>query len=154
MTRSTLSVTPRTETGNGPNRRLRAAGTVPAVVYTKGKPPVAVSADPKSIVAHLNDLLNTRMGESLSASDFGIVDFADVVHNFPEATQVLQQSIRATILKYEPRLRNVSVHPVASPDTLMIAFEISARLASGAQRGVFRVRTELTPSGKMQVSGR
>ena len=108
----------------------------------------------ESIIAHLNDLLNTRMGESLSASDFGIVDFADVVHNFPEATQVLQQSIRATILKYEPRLRNVSVHPVASPDTLMIAFEISARLASGAQRGVFRVRTELTPSGKMQVSGR
>ncbi len=108
----------------------------------------------ESIVAHLNDLLNTRAGESLSAPDFGIVDFADVVHNFPEATQVLQQSIRATILKYEPRLRNVSVHPVPSPDTLMIAFEISARLASGQQRGVFRVRTELTPSGKMQVSGR
>lgn len=53
MTRSTLSVTPRTETGNGPNRRLRAAGTVPAVVYTKGKPPVAVSCDPKAVVAHL-----------------------------------------------------------------------------------------------------
>jgi type VI secretion system protein len=108
----------------------------------------------ESIVAHLQDLLNTRAGESLSASDFGIVDFADVVHNFPEATQVLQQSIRATILKYEPRLRNVSVHPVQSGDVLMVAFEISARLASGAQRGVFRVRTELTPSGKMQVSGR
>jgi len=108
----------------------------------------------ESIIAHLHELLNTRSGESLSASDFGIVDFADVVHNFPEATQVLQQSIRATILKYEPRLRNVSVHPVASGDTLMVAFEISARLASGAQRGVFRVRTELTASGKMQVSGR
>lgn len=108
----------------------------------------------ESIVAHLQDLLNTRSGESLSASDYGIVDFADVVHNFPEATQVLQQSIRATILKYEPRLRNVSVHPVQSGDVLMVAFEISARLASGAQRGVFRVRTELTPSGKMQVSGR
>lgn len=108
----------------------------------------------ESIIAHLHELLNTRAGESLSAPDFGIVDFADVVHNFPEATQVLQQSIRATILKYEPRLRNVSVHPVASPDNLMVAFEISARLASGAQRGVFRVRTELTPSGKMQVSGR
>jgi type VI secretion system protein len=108
----------------------------------------------ESIVTHLQELLNTRIGESLSAPDFGIVDFADVVHNFPEATQVLQQSIRATILKYEPRLRNVSVHPVPSPDTLTIAFEVSARLASGAQRGVFRVRTELTSTGKIQVSGR
>lgn len=108
----------------------------------------------ESIVTHLQELLNTRIGESLSAPDFGIVDFADVVHNFPEATQVLQQSIRATILKYEPRLRNVSVHPVPSNDTLMIAFEVSARLASGAQRGVFRVRTELTSTGKIQVSGR
>lgn len=108
----------------------------------------------ESIVAHLQELLNTRIGESLSAPDFGIVDFADVVHNFPEATQVLQQSIRATILKYEPRLRNVSVHPAASSDSLMVAFEISARLASGQQRGVFRVRTELTPSGQMVVSGR
>ncbi|WAS95838.1 type VI secretion system baseplate subunit TssE [Nannocystis punicea] len=108
----------------------------------------------ESIVTHLQELLNTRSGESLSAPDFGIVDFADVVHNFPEATQVLQQSIRATILKYEPRLRNVSVHPVPSGDTLMIAFEVSARLASGAQRGVFRVRTEMTSTGKIQVSGR
>ncbi len=108
----------------------------------------------ESIVAHLQELLNTRIGESLSAPDFGIVDFADVVHNFPEATQVLQQSIRATILKYEPRLRNVSVHPAPSSDSLMVAFEISARLASGQQRGVFRVRTELTPSGQMVVSGR
>lgn len=52
-TRSQLTVTPRTETGNGPNRRLRAAGSVPAVVYTKGKPPVAVNVDPKALVAHL-----------------------------------------------------------------------------------------------------
>jgi len=111
-------------------------------------------AELESIVAHLHELLNTRVGESLSAPDFGIVDFADLVHNFPEATQVLQQSIRATIMKYEPRLRSVSVTPMPSQDTLSLAFEISGRLASGAHRGPFRVRTELSSTGKMQVSGR
>mgnify|MGYP001160600032 FL=1 len=111
-------------------------------------------AELESIVAHLHELLNTRVGESLSAPDFGIVDFADLVHNFPEATQVLQQSIRATVMKYEPRLRSVSVTPVPSQDPLSLAFEISGRLASGAHRGPFRVRTELSSSGKMQVSGR
>jgi len=111
-------------------------------------------AELESIVAHLQELLNTRVGESLSAPDFGIVDFADLVHNFPEATQVLQQSIRATIMKYEPRLRSVSVTPVPSNDPLSLAFEISGRLASGTHRGPFRVRTELNSTGKMQVSGR
>ncbi len=54
MTRQTLTVSPRTETGKGPNRRLRVAGTVPAVVYTKGKAPVSVQTDPKAVVAVLN----------------------------------------------------------------------------------------------------
>lgn len=54
MTRQTLTVSPRTETGKGPNRRLRVAGTVPAVVYTKGKTPLAIQADPKAVVAVLN----------------------------------------------------------------------------------------------------
>lgn len=111
-------------------------------------------AEIESIITHLYDLLNTRVGEALCAPDFGIVDFADLVHNFPEATQVLQQSIRATIMKYEPRLRSVAVTPVQSQDPLALAFEISGRLASGAHRGPFRVRTELTSTGKMQVSGR
>ena len=108
----------------------------------------------ESIVAHVYELLNTRVGESLAAPDLGIIDFADLVHNFPEATQVLQQSIRATIMKYEPRLRSVSVTPTPSNDPLSLAFEISGRLASGSQRGPFRLRTELTSTGKMQISGR
>ncbi len=54
MTRPTLNVSLRAETGNGPNRRLRAAGTVPAVVYTKGKTPVSIQADPKAVAAVLN----------------------------------------------------------------------------------------------------
>jgi type VI secretion system protein len=108
----------------------------------------------ESIVAHVYELLNTRVGESLAAPDLGIIDFADLVHNFPEATQVLQQSIRATIMKYEPRLRSVSVTPTPSNDPLSLAVEISGRLASGSQRGPFRLRTELTSTGKMQISGR
>ncbi len=108
----------------------------------------------ESIVSHVHALLNTRIGESLAAPEFGIIDFADLVHDFPEATQVLQQSIRATIMKFEPRLRSVSVTPAPSSDPLTLVFEISARLASGTQRGAFRLRTELTASGKMEIEGR
>jgi len=104
----------------------------------------------ESIVAHLHLLLNTRVGEALCAADFGVIDFADVVHSFPAATQALQQSIRATILQYEPRLRNVVVQPVTSADTLTLAFEISARLRKQTQS--VRLWTEMTASGRIQVS--
>lgn len=106
----------------------------------------------ESIVAHLHLLLNTRVGEALCAADFGVVDFADVVHNFPAATQALQQSIRATIMQYEPRLRNVVVQAATSADTLTLAFEISARLRSGPEQ--VRLRTEMMASGRVQVSRR
>lgn len=52
--RTNLNVTVRRDTGKGPNRRLRAAGLVPAVVYSRGKDPVSVIAQPKEVVAHLN----------------------------------------------------------------------------------------------------
>ncbi len=71
MSRSNLSVTKRTETGNGPNRRLRAAGTLPAVVYSKGKPPVAVAADPKAVVAHLKGPLGKNGAIDLAVEGEG-----------------------------------------------------------------------------------
>lgn len=47
-----LSVPARTRTavGKGPNRRLRAEGLIPAVVYGGGRPPRALSLSPRHIV--------------------------------------------------------------------------------------------------------
>lgn len=53
MSRPSLNVSVRTATGKGSNRKARVAGTVPAVVYMKGKAPVLLSADPKSVVSVL-----------------------------------------------------------------------------------------------------
>ena len=46
--------------------------------------------DVESIVEHLRGLLNTRQGECPAAMDFGVVDFTDLMHTFPEAIQTLQ----------------------------------------------------------------
>ncbi len=103
-----------------------------------------------SVVDHLRVMLNTRQGESATVPDFGLVDFSDVCHNMPEAIGAIQQSIRATILKYEPRLKNVSVRFVPSEDPLVVRFEVVARLAD-ARRSVVRLRTALTAGGHVQV---
>jgi type VI secretion system protein len=116
------------------------------------------SADPErppdevgSILENLRAILNTRTGDSLSASDFGIIDLADLVHNFPNAAQIMEKSIRATVGTYEPRLKQVRVRLVPSDDPLKLVFEIAARLAGDRAQGMVRVRTVVNPSGRVTV---
>ena len=54
MERPTLNVSVRENTGKGYNRRLRAAGEIPGVLYGQGKSPVSFSVSPKPVVAMLN----------------------------------------------------------------------------------------------------
>lgn len=103
-----------------------------------------------AVLAHLQVLLNTHIGESLASPTLGILDFADIVHGFPASAQVLAHSIRTTVLLHEPRLRDVAVQSVDSSDPLALAFEISARF-NDAVRSPLRARTELSASGHFQI---
>jgi type VI secretion system protein len=108
--------------------------------------------DIELIVGNLQALLNTRLGDAVSAEGFGVVDLVDIIHDFPAAAQIMQRSIRATIARYEPRLRNVSVRTVPSDDPLMLTFEISGRLIGDRRRGVVRLRSEMTSGGRVTVA--
>ncbi len=105
----------------------------------------------QSILENLRAILNTRVGDSTSASGFGIIDLADLVHNFPNAAQMMEKSIRATVGEYEPRLKQVRVRLIPSDDPLKLVFEIAARLAGDRHQGMVRVRTEVNSSGRVHV---
>lgn len=105
----------------------------------------------ESILGNLRAILNTRVGDSPAADEFGIVDLSDLVHNFPDAAQVMQRSIRNAVSKYEPRLRGIRVRLVPSEDPLRLVFEVSARLATDKRRGTVRVITEVESSGRVHV---
>lgn len=105
----------------------------------------------EAILAHLQALLSTRLGESLSAPNLGLIDFADIVHSYPASMQVLIHAIRAMLSQYEPRLRGVTVNHTSSDDPLTLALEITAHLDEDG--GAIHMRTELTASGRVHVSG-
>jgi type VI secretion system protein len=107
--------------------------------------------DVESIIEHLRGLLNTRQGECPAAMDFGVVDFTDLMHTFPEAIQTLQKSIRATILQYEPRLKSVIVQHVRDDEVLVLKFQITAQLASKTSKGAVRLETQLRAGGQISV---
>jgi predicted component of type VI protein secretion system len=80
----------------------------------------------------------------------GVPDFTDLVHNFPGSGLTLTKAIRATVMLYEPRLRNVLVRYVPTDLPLVVRFEISAQIADEASTAV-RFRTEFSPGGRMEV---
>ena len=111
-----------------------------------------------SILEHLRVLLNTSKGEAPTVPGFGLVDFTDLVHAFPGAVNTLQASIRATILEFEPRLRNVTVRHVADSDPLVLRFEVTAQPVQPAQRGqrgsgLLRFETQVKVGGQFEVAG-
>ncbi len=60
MSETTVEVKQRDEIGKNANRRLRAAGGIPAVVYGGGKDPIAISVEKTDI----HDLLRQAGGEN------------------------------------------------------------------------------------------
>jgi type VI secretion system protein len=110
-------------------------------------------SDPLTEIAeHLRALLNTRLGSSAASSDFGIVDFNDVVHLNASAVPRITASIKQAIQQFEPRLKNVSVAPVADDDGGNgLKLEISAQLVDPANRRGFRLQARLLPGGKVDL---
>ena len=133
-------------------RELRGVRVPARGLYRRLAGGLPRARDHESVLAHLQVILNTHLGESLSSPTLGILDFADIVHGFPASTQILALSIRSTVLLHEPRLRDVTVTSVESSDPLALAFEISARF-SDAGRALLRARTELSASGHFNIQG-
>jgi len=105
-----------------------------------------------AIAAHLRALLNTRLGSAPTAPAYGVIDFTDLVYAFPYSISTLTASIRATILAFEPRLKNVNVrHLPDESDALMLKLEISGQLADAKERATLRFKTEVSPSGQVTL---
>jgi type VI secretion system protein len=111
-------------------------------------------ADPAALVReHLRVLLNTRRGGAPSAPEYGVIDLADLVHEFPAGSGTLQQAIWETISIYEPRLTNVSVSQLASGNDLLLRFEITGVItAKNRSEQGFRVSTQVHASGHVDLS--
>lgn len=88
----------------------------------------------KSIQDHLVHLLNARQGVMPHLPDYGLPDLTAVYQEMPYSVNSLAESVRATLSRYEPRLKNIKVkpYPVAKGD-FVLHFQISGQMVSGEQ---------------------
>ncbi len=111
-----------------------------------GGPRVAGGAP---LLSGVQAALETRLGESLSSPELGVLDFAAVVHEAAAGAEALARSVRAALARHEPRLSGVAVQALeAGP--LCHSFELRARVQGSRERVVARL--ELSPTGVMRVS--
>ncbi len=87
----------------------------------------------RSIRDHLTRLLNARQGVLLHQPDYGLPDIANIYHQLPYSVSELSESIKRTVLKYEPRLADVTVNyrPIEKSDCIL-HLEIKAKLTNGS----------------------
>lgn len=114
--------------------------------------------DPEQLVdaicQHLHLMFNTRQGNALTVPDFGTSDFSDVTRGYEEATKV-QDELRRSIERYEPRLRDVRVDfNQDHDDKFSLHFDIYATVDSGDQERRTAFRSTIENTGEVKVRRR
>lgn len=85
-----------------------------------------------SVKRNITHLLNTRLGESLSAPGLGLVDFNDAALDSRDLALTIRRAISHCLLTYEPRIRDVDVRGLPDSSTLLgMQFHILASVSLG-----------------------
>ena len=113
----------------------------------------SLSRKVNSIINHLQNLLNTHQGSVLIADDYGIPDITNSHgEGITELTQRIENTLRQTILKYEPRLNKVQVKLMSEKDdVLSMRFKLEAVLVHDDTTPVI-LETVVTSGGKVDIS--
>jgi type VI secretion system protein len=107
-----------------------------------------------AVVSHLQNMLSTRQGSSLTCPDYGLIEVSEVLHDFPEAIGLMQRSIKNTIQQYEPRIKNVQVRHVRTDaaQSMILEFEITGQLHfPDGRRQPLRFGASVDSSGNVKM---
>lgn len=107
-----------------------------------------------AVTLHLQRMLNTRQGSSLTCPDYGLIEVSEVIHDFPDAVGLMQRAIKNSIQQYEPRLKNVQVRHMKNEamHSMILEFEITAQLQQpDGRRQSFRFAASVDQSGNVKV---
>jgi type VI secretion system protein len=102
----------------------------------------------------MRQLLNSRQGLAPACMDYGMPDLCDLVYSFPQAAGDLRKAIKASLEKYEPRLRRIVVTQVENvEEPLTLRYEIKGELATEEGRAPIWIQTTIDEFGGIQVKG-
>ncbi len=106
----------------------------------------------RSILHHLQRLLNARQGHAAAQMGYGIPDPSEVLHGYGDAINQMAKAIKASVEKYETRLTGVQVRYVATPDEILtLRYQIVGQLANTKERVPVVFDTHVDHTGRIKV---
>ncbi len=108
----------------------------------------------ESVRRNLVRLLNARHGMSEAAPDYGLPALGDMLAGGEQYLRAMQDAVRMTIEKYEPRLRRVRVmQQVDEGDARTLVFRVEGVLVGRSGEHRVWYQTAVSPGGSFQVTG-
>ncbi|MBN2448145.1 MAG: type VI secretion system baseplate subunit TssE [Phycisphaerae bacterium] len=108
----------------------------------------------ESVRRNLTRLLNARQGMAEGVTDYGLPALTDLTAGGERYVQRVQDAIRGTIEKYEPRLRRIRVtHQVHEGDVQTLVFRVDAVMVGRSGEHRVWYETAFAPTGKFAVMG-
>jgi len=106
----------------------------------------------RSVLNHLQRILNTKQGSVLIVEDYGMPDFTDLPGAFSTgATHDVEKILKNVIQKYEPRLTKVRItFDPQKEDVLSLRFKVEAQLATEGESAV-TFETVVNAGGKVTL---
>ncbi len=106
-----------------------------------------------SVRRHLTRLVNSRHGFSEAHPDYGLPALTDLTVGSGDYVRRIQDAIRVTIEKYEPRLQRVRVTRVETEGAgRTLAFRVEGTLVTKSGQHRVYYETSMGGSGQFEVS--
>jgi len=112
-------------------------------------------ATSRSVLAHVQKMLNVRQGNVAALPDFGLPDINDLAHRHGNPVPELKKAIKQCIEHFEPRLTKVRVRYAPDPAApLDLRFEVAGQVnAEGGQSSPMVFETTVNGAGHVRVRG-
>lgn len=99
-----------------------------------------------SVLDNMQRILNCRAGTLAHLPDYGLPDMAKILQGMPGTAHELMGALSAVLLKYEPRLKKVTVVLLEQKVPGELCYALDAELKGV---GLVRYGTEFMPEGRV-----
>ncbi|WP_314417320.1 type VI secretion system baseplate subunit TssE [Pseudescherichia vulneris] len=101
-----------------------------------------------SVLDNMQRILNCRAGTLAHLPDYGLPDMTKILQGMPGTAHEMMSTLSAVLLKYEPRLKSLSVILLDQTIPGELRYAIDAELKGV---GLVRYGTEFRPEGRVLV---
>ncbi len=101
-----------------------------------------------SVLDNMQRILNARQGTLSHLPDYGLPDMSKILQGLPGTAHQLMNTLSGVLLKYEPRLKSLTITLLEQKMPGELAYAIDAELKG---IGLVRYGTDFMPEGRVLI---